>query len=149
MKKLLSLMVITSAFFLVVGTAQAAAPKTTGGIVFGLNGTRTNFGYEASSDGSTARGTATWVRTGDVWANTLAGKVVSANITGRDADFTVQITKSSNFPSWIGLQLKFFVHDGGTPGPEGDTVAWQWVTGPYVGSAYGEPIVSGNLKVMP
>jgi hypothetical protein len=152
MKKVLLVLMLMVGLAMTAQQASAAVqmPKTTGGVVVGLNGTRTNIGFEAMSASPTApRGTLTWVRSGDIWANKMTGKVIAASVAGDDAEFTIQITKSSNFPEWVGWQLKFYVHDGGTSGVEGDTISWQWVTGPYVGGAYGEPVMAGNLQVMP
>jgi hypothetical protein len=150
MKKLMTAAAVMVAMVVMTVSVSAAppaakpAPKTTGGVVIGLNGTRTNLSFEAQEPG---RGTATWHRTGDVWANILMGRVVEADITGQDAWFTVEVTKSKLYPDWVGLQLRFYVHDGGTSGTEGDTVSWTWMTGPYAGSSYGEPVMGGNLQV--
>jgi hypothetical protein len=120
--------------------------KANGDVWLRFGSSDTHIIFNVKEEDGKVKGKLDWTRTGD-YQNHIAGHVVEATGTGSDMEFIIEIDVSTDFPLWVGERLKFYVHDGGTPGTAGDTVMWQWVGPTMFSGSYGEPIVSGNLIV--
>ena len=72
---------------------------------------------------------------------------VTCAIAVSPTDFTFGFTIPAGFPSLSGLLVVVKVHDGGSPGTNGDTWAHGVATSACVGPVGDYPITSGNLVV--
>jgi hypothetical protein len=130
-------------------------------IAFHIVYTGTNAGYwfdgvgTFAADGSaTGTGTDSDAHVGLTWTLpagfahevlSYTAAVTCAIVSGDDATFGFTIP--AGFPGLTGLNIVVKVHDGGSPGTNGDTWAHGVATSTCDGSVTNYPIVSGNLVV--
>lgn len=135
----------------------ASPPKATGGIQFyRMEDDSTQvlgwveFEAHQLADDGTAKGQA---RYHDELGNQLTADITCAAIWDDYATFTGEIVKT-NVDDWAGKWLTIWVHDGGSPGTNGDEFGadiYDADPGCAPGTMPGEwsPVIGGNLVVHP
>ena len=105
-----------------------------------LAGTATDSLFETPLTWSTPAGSAHEVLS-------YTASVTCADVSSSASTATFGFTIPAGFPGLSGLNIVAKVHDGGTPGTNGDTWAHGVANDPCEGPTSGYPITSGNLVV--
>lgn len=157
---LIALLLVSLLFVLGAGAALAKGsgpvPKATGGIWMSSPSQQMQFSaFDYGANSSADKGTVEYWNYEYPGVLHYTANVLCATVSGQDARFMFQIP--DGWPGLSGLYVVSIVHDGGTPGTNGDTyghvaagdlaTATAWCEGSGAFGALDYPIVGGNLVV--